>query len=512
MSNELLTTIADVLKIECSVETSKYPFKIVDSKPEKDLYMVHYDVDEINNSPKDSVERKLRGVIVSEEDGIIVPSFGYTPTIVLDDFDIKTVENVTEKQGQVHNLKEFNTTKILPMFDGTLLRVWKYKNEIHISSHKKIDAINSRWGTSGKFVDLFKKYTEEIFDLEDLFNTEGVEESLEQEYTSIKIHNFLLVDNDLMISSKLSLDNITGFVLYINSVNCTLPSNIEDNLSTLHYTEIKCTDKTVFKVKSFDMNETEYQSFLTKGFFPNETDINPQISLGEGLILFNGINMLKIVSNGYNNRSKLVNNDPNILHRVFELLTDSQYPKEGTDNFLEKYSIVSIPNDEQIKSMKEPLVSKFPEDWKIPTAEELTSTSVKESYDNRLRTVITHYAMTLPLYHQKPAFTAIRELLDERFKATQIICNNYDRYSKKQYGEDVTPRDLKVYERIHKMVTDAKNYANVRIKRGEKLNGASEGQTFNKFVKDNIRGLMLREYGTSLYKIVRVLIHSSKDE
>jgi hypothetical protein len=62
------------------------------------------------------------------------------------------------------------------------------------------------------------------------------------------------------------------------------------------------------------------------------------------------------------------------------------------------------------------------------------------------------------------------------------------------------------------MVTDAKNYANVRIKRGEKLNGASEGQTFNKFVKDNIRGLMLREYGTSLYKIVRVLIHSSKDE
>jgi hypothetical protein len=215
MSSELLTTIADVLKIPC--KDSKYPFKIVDSKPEKDLYMVHYDVDEINNSPKDSIERKLRGVIVSEEDGIIVPSFGYTPTIVLDDFDIKTVENVTEKQGQVHNLKEFNTTKILPMFDGTLLRVWKYKNEIHISSHKKIDAVNSRWGTSGKFVELFKKYTEEIFDLEDLFNTEGVEESLEQEYTSIKIHNFLLVDNDLMISSKLSLDEANSANLPCNS-------------------------------------------------------------------------------------------------------------------------------------------------------------------------------------------------------------------------------------------------------------------------------------------------------
>jgi hypothetical protein len=508
MSNEVLTTIAEILKVE--IKDGKYPFKIVDSKPDQGLYMVHYDVDEINRSPKDSIERNLRGVIISESEGIIVPSFGYAPTIILDDFDIKTLENVTENYGQTHNLKEFNTTKILPMFDGTLLRVWKYKNEIHISSHKKIDAINSRWGTSGKFVELFKKYTEGTFSLEDLFSSTENQDS--ENLISPKIHNFLLVDNDLMISSKLSLDNITGFALYINSINCELPTEVESKLSSLHYTEIKCTDKTVFKVKSFNKDEVEYQSFITKGFFPNETDTHPKISLGEGLILFNGTNMLKIVSNGYNRRSKLVNNDPNILHRVFELLTDSQYPKEGTDNFLEKYSIIPIPTDDQIKALSEPILSKFPEDWKVLSEPDVKDNTIKESHENRLRTVITHYALALPLYHQKPAFTAIRELIDDRFKATHIICNNYDRYSKKQYGEDVSPRDLKVYERIHKMVMDAKNYANVRLKRGEKLNGASEGQTFNKFVKDNIRGLMIREYGTSLYKIVRVLVHSSKDE
>ena len=506
MSNEVLTTIAEILKIE--IKDGKYPFKIVDSKPDQGLYMVHYDVDKINNTSKDSVERNLRGVIISESEGIIVPSFGYTPTIILDDFDIKTVENVVEKQGQVHNLKEFNTTKILPMFDGTLLRVWKYKGEIHVSSHKKIDAINSRWGTSGKFVELFKKYTEGTFDLEDLFSSSEDSENL----ISPKIHNFLLVDNDLMISSKLALDNISGFVLYINSINCEIPSEIETKLSTLHYTEIKSTDKTFFKVKSFDTNETEYQSFITNGFFPDETDIHPNISLGEGLILFNGNNMLKIVSNGYNNRSKLVNNNPNVLHRVFELLTDSQYPKEGADIFLEKYSIVPIPTDDQIKSLSEPILSKFPEDWKILTELELKDKSTKDNHKNRLKTVITHYALALPLYHQKSAFTAIKELLSDRSTAIEIICNNYDQFSKKLFGDGINDRDMKVYERICKIVTDAINYANVRIKRGEKLNGASKEQTYDKFVKDNIRGLMFREYGTSLYKIVRVLVHSIKDE
>jgi hypothetical protein len=496
-------TIASTLHIES--KDGKYPFKIVDSKHDHGVYMIHYDVDEINNSSKDSIDRSLRGVIVSESEGILVPSFGYTPTIVLDDFDIKTTEQVTEKHGQVHILKEFNTTKILPMFDGTLLRVWKYKGEIHISSHKKMNAVNSRWGTSGKFVELFNKYTESLFSMDDLFG-------IVSEDSKPQIHNFLLVDNDLMISSKLPLDTITGFVLYISSVNCVLPEEIDSKLSTLHYTEVQSTDKTVFKVKEFDMDGDEYKSFLTKGFFPNETNIHPQISLGEGLVLFNGNSMLKVVSHGYNRRSQIVNNDPNVLHRVYEILTDTQYPKEGIDTFLEKYSIIPIPTDEQITNLEKPIVSTFPEAWKVPSTAELSDVTEKGSHEHRLRCAVMHYAISLPLYHQKSALTSIQELLSNRYKATQIITTHYDRFSKKQFGEDVSPRDMKVYERIHKMVLDAKNYANVRVKRGEKVQGANPGQTFNKFVKDNIRGLMLREYGTSLYKIVRVLVRGSESE
>jgi hypothetical protein len=67
--------------VDIESKNGKYPFKIVDTKEDLGLYMIHYDVDEIGNTDKDDKSRFLRGTIVSEEKGIIVPSFGYTPTI-----------------------------------------------------------------------------------------------------------------------------------------------------------------------------------------------------------------------------------------------------------------------------------------------------------------------------------------------------------------------------------------------------------------------------------------------
>ena len=497
-------TIAKILNIES--ENGTYPFKIVDSKEDHGLYMIHYDVDEIGKTEYNSVNRSYRGVIVSDVDGIIVPSFGYTPSIVMDDFDLKIkVEDVlTDKDGHKHKLEDFGIDKVYPMFDGTLLRVWKYKDQIHISSHKKIDSINSRWGTSGKFVELFTKYTKDIFGekQEYLFDEENKE--------TVQIHNFLLVDIDLMISSKLHLDTSikNGFVVHINSINCEFSEEVNLKVPTLHYSEISKTVHSVFKVMPFDVSNDEYKSFLTKGFYPEEDKIDPQISLGEGIVLFNGKSMLKVVSSGYNRRSKIVNNDPNILHRVYDLLTDSKF-SQGDDKYLENYPILPYPNDEQIETMNV-IVSDFPEDWNIPSEDDFKKQDTK-GFDLRFRNAVMHYAVSLPLYHQKQALKAIKELLTNRYKAINEITNRYEAYAKKQFPEGTNARDLKVYERIHKIVMDSKSYANVRMNRGEKLNGATKGQTFNKFVKDNIRNLMLREYGTSLYKIVRVLVHGESE-
>jgi hypothetical protein len=495
-------TIAKILNIES--ENGKYPFKVVDSKEDHGLYMIHYDADEIGKTTKDSIDRSYRGVIVSDVDGIIVPSFGYTPSIVMDDFDVKVEDELTDKDGNKHKLGDFGITRMFPMFDGTLLRVWKYKDQIHISSHKKIDAINSRWGTSGKFVELFTKYTKDIFGehQENLFDENNKEK--------IQIHNFLLVDIDLMISSKLHLDTSikTGFVLHINSINCELIEEVNLKIPNLHYSEIGSNKNTLIKVMPFDVTTDEYKSFLTKGFYTDMEKIHSHISMGEGIVLFNGKSMLKVVSNGYNRRSKIVNNDPNILHRVYELITDTKFSPEG-DTYLEQYPVLPCPTDEQIKEMST-IMTSFPENWSIPNEDDFKKQDTK-GFDLRFRNAVMHYAVSLPLYHQKVTLTAIKELVNNRYKAINEITNNYERFAKKQFPEGTNARDLKVYERIHKIVMDSKSYANVRMNRGEKLDGATKGQTFNKFVKDNIRNLIFREYGTSLYKIVRVLVHDATE-
>jgi hypothetical protein len=342
-------------------------------------------------------------------------------------------------------------------------------------------------------LELFEKYTDTSFTKEDLF-TESKE---------VQIHNFLLVDVDLMISSKLPLKQ--GFAMHISS-NCETPEVIK-KLPKLHYSEIAKTEHTVFTVAP--LKSEEFDIYLNKGFYPEIEDIDNHISIGEGLILFNGKTMLKMISSAYNRRSKLVDNNPNVMHRVYELLDSAQFPKDGSDTFLEKYPAIPCPTDEQIEGIKEHIISKFPVDWKTPSDEQLTENS-SAGRELRLRVAVMHYAMSLPIFHQKGALTCTSELLRDRYNAIQIVTQNYFKYEKKQWGEDILPRDLKVYERIHKMVMDAKDYANVRIKRGEGIKGCTGVQLFNKMVKDNLRNLMLKEYGVSIYKIVRVLVNDPK--
>lgn len=498
-----IDSIATLLNINKN-EKGEYPFKIVDSKSELGIYMIHYDVDTINETKVDDITRQLRGVIVSDNKGIIVPSFGYTPTIVCDVYPEKD-EVLKDKDGNEYSLSLFDVKDLFPMFDGTLLRVWKYNGNIFISSHKKIDASNSRWGTSGKFVELFKKYTESTFKVEDLFPADS-SESLDG---PVQVHNFLLVDEDLLIASKLKFNfseekSKSGFVVYINSLNCELP--IE--LPKVDYNEVGSCEHTVMRVNSLKSKE-ECNMYLQKGFSSDVEEHDKHISLGEGLILYNGKSMLKMVSNGYSRRSKIVDNDPNILHRVYEILTESSFPKDGVDMYLEKYPAIPCPTEEQIESFKGGIIDKFPEEWKTYSDQELTETNDRETRERRFRNAVVHYAISLPLSHQKWALKSIDELLSDRYKAVQIVCNDYEKFAKGDWGE-VYPRDLKVYERIKAIVLESKKFAKARVDKGERLEGKTLNQTLRKFAIDSIRNLMFKEYGVSIYKIVRVLVSDPK--
>jgi hypothetical protein len=483
---------------------AKDNINVIDKHESLGLKLHHYDQNEVKkSSPKDSL-RKVRGLVTNSSGVVVATSFGYTPTIVLD----KLTDNYdfVDIDGKNQNINPSSVKAIYPMLDGTLIRVWKHQSKIFVSTHKKIDASKSHWGSSENFTNLFLKYTENYFNLEDLF-PETIEEKYGVEMPPV-IHNFLLVDMDTLVCSKINLGEKDGFVAYINTFNGGLYlKEAPENISVY---DIKNTEKTFFSIKSLDTLE-EQNEFLSHGFSSMETNLNPLFQRGEGLVFlykekFDDYKLLKIVHPSYQRRSELVGNDPNILHRTWSILSQSLFPrkKDEVDTYLEKFPPVPCPSVLQFSNIEDT-------DYSIPTEEALTKKNNLETKDLRFRNALIHYAMSLPIYHFVPALNCYNEVVKAKGKIINILRNDFEKYISGSWGKP-SDRDLKVYERIQEICKEAKKFANTRYSNGERLDGKNEFQTIRQFTKDNLKGLINNEYGENMYKIVRVLITNAEKE
>lgn len=88
-------------------------------------------------------KQALRGVVysASEPPTLIVPSFGYNP-------------EYTEEETSTLNLP-LDTYRFYLAEEGTLLRLFFHGSKWYLSTHRKLDAFQSRWGNDLSFGDLF---------------------------------------------------------------------------------------------------------------------------------------------------------------------------------------------------------------------------------------------------------------------------------------------------------------------------------------------------------------------
>jgi len=473
---------------------------VLDKNESLGLKLYHYDQNEVKKSSSEDSLRKVRGLVTTNSDFVVAKSFGYTPTVVLD--KLPEIYDFTDVDGKNHIIDPSTIQGIYPMLDGTLIRVWKYQDNIFISTHKKIDASKSHWGSSENFTNLFLKYTENYFKLEDLFK-----DNYDVEMPPM-VHNFLLVDMDTLVCSKINLGEKDGFVTYINTFNGNL--DLENPPEVISVYDIKNTEKTFFRLKSLDTLE-EQNEFLNCGFDKREVRFNPLFQRGEGLVFLTksqtgDYSLLKVVHPSYQRRSELVGNDPNILHRAWSILSQSLIPrgKSEIDNYLEKFPPVPCPSAEQFCNIENT-------DYNVPSEDALTKKNNLETKDLRFRNALIHYAMSLPIYHLIPALECYNEIVKAKGKVIGILRNDFEKYINGSWGKP-SDRDLKVYERIQAICKEAKKFANTRYSNGERLEGKNESQTVKQFTKDNIKGLINNEYGENMYKIVRVLITNSEKE
>jgi hypothetical protein len=94
-------------------------------------------------SNDDSVELKAYRGLVFDHSILVASSLGFTP-------------EYNEESKNIEELKDISDYSFYKSEEGTLLRVF-YHKKWYLSTHRKLDAFKSRWGSDETFGDIFLK-------------------------------------------------------------------------------------------------------------------------------------------------------------------------------------------------------------------------------------------------------------------------------------------------------------------------------------------------------------------
>ena len=117
--------------------------RLTDSDGDYKIY--HYIV---CDDKSENVIKNSRGIIRSKDE-IVCKTFNFTPEFIgINEPNIEAVDSILSvaKNFSVYMAEE-----------GTLIRLWFHNNSWHISTHKKLDANRSRWGSKESHGDMFIK-------------------------------------------------------------------------------------------------------------------------------------------------------------------------------------------------------------------------------------------------------------------------------------------------------------------------------------------------------------------
>jgi len=116
---------------------------------------------------KDATIRHATGLVFDINDNckIVCPSIPKSLEIDMPDFKTETIDllnDITTPQYLKNQLQAFindDTVRTEQLVDGTLIRVWSYNNEWHVSTNQSIDAYQAFWSSPDKksFGQLFEE-------------------------------------------------------------------------------------------------------------------------------------------------------------------------------------------------------------------------------------------------------------------------------------------------------------------------------------------------------------------
>lgn len=477
---DLKKQIAAIIGVEVSAAWS-----IVDADPEKDVYLVHYSVQADMNKYSD-----LRGIVVAlRHRAIIARSYPYTPSATLDELkvDVDGTLRFTDDSGTDH-IVPTNRILIKPKFEGTLLRIFKYDGKVYHSTHRRLDASRSRWGNSATFLEMYEELggppDDELFDPEYDF--------------SPYCHLFLIVHPDVLNVSKISID--PGVLVYLGPKQMYSVESVEfaqdevdSELRTPAVSSEFVQDGHTIHTP-FNLTIEEANKHLRYGFYNpyDDKELEPRLRTGEAVVM-NLLNdqgqiqsCIQVQSVAYQWRLEMRGNDPNLLHRFYELVDFSYLPTdtdEGLAEYRRKFPILTYhPLAEIEKCLAEngPMII-----WPDGQA----TTVWLNSRNMNLYNIFLAFLMSVPLHRQFGVSQMYTHLQDKRAELIAWVASLEATQSDVLVSPDYS-------DRVKNIISAARSFTSNSLNSRKRTN-------FTVTVAGAIKNLLLKERGSSLYRLIR---------
>lgn len=428
----------------------------------------------------------IRGIVIDTATKTVVcRSYGYTSTVTCDRLRVNPEGFITlSDENKVEYQLDPAATTFNRGYEGPLLAVFKHGGVVYRSTRKRLDPSRSRWGASKPFIQMYEEMGGPSD--EDLFDPT-------KDYSPF-VHLFILVHPDVVVATKENLDG--GYIAYIGT------SRMWEDEACPYPLESTETEPVSLPVKP-DANLTleeanRHLKFGTYSEFEGWENLDERMLPGEFIIAQCGGVTLRVESIPYAWRLRMRDNNPNLFHRFFQLVTDSYIrcdETSGRDKFNSLYPIFTPYDQHSVKDQVDetPYIA-----W--PQDPEFRDPELLNTKEDRMYNIWLAFLNAVPLHRQKEVCGFLSKLYAYRgelitFLRTVERKNNYDGFS----------------PRLQNICEQARKYAKVKKGRGQDQGRNGRTLTMNQLTSDNIRNLVNKEKGGSLYRLVREM-HRYKEE
>jgi hypothetical protein len=499
--SDIRDTISNILNIP-----NDKNWKIQDSIPDKNLYLIHY-----TENADLNIYGKLRGLIVDTLAKVIVcRGRGNTPIVTSDHLELndKKQLELIDETGKKYMMNSFLLER---GYEATGIYRWKHNGIVYYSTNKTIDASNSHWGKSKTFSQIYTELGGPNDN--EIFNSETI-------YSSY-VHEFLIVHPDLLNVTKLPVG--VGFVVYLGAKVMWDPFNSPfsqfydiDRDSSIMYvkgtTQIPLNTQVpmIHTPTGIDIKTANHH--LNYGFYEEQdfSQIDKRLTTGEFIIVYSlnehsqidGI--IKVQSSAYKWRSEFRNQNPNLKYRLCELITKSysspsDNPEHVYDVFVEQFPIMSPKGLVELDTLiKVAPIVVYPQDKNYLEEKHM---NLLEKKEQKFYNIFLCMLVVVPLHLQESVLSLYTEFDEDRTNLIEWLKKlNRDKFD--------TSADEKFY-RVNNILTEAGKQASFTLRNPN--NEYGKGQSFYHLFSKNIYSFIMKERGDSLYKLIR-LMHSTENE